>query len=97
MHLSVQDKPPELSVVVPLFNEEENVVELHRRLTAVLGALGGAYEIVLVDDGSRDATPRLIDDLARRDPHLSVVHLSRTPGTSPPFRPASTTRGAVRS
>ena len=69
-----------VSVVVPLFNEEENVPELHRRLTASLGPLGVPYEIVLVDDGSRDATPGMIDNLARRDPHLAVVHLSRNFG-----------------
>jgi dolichol-phosphate mannosyltransferase len=69
-----------ISVVVPLYNEEENVTELHRRLAAVLGSLGVPYEIVLVDDGSRDATPRLIDTLARRDPQLAVVYLSRNFG-----------------
>jgi dolichol-phosphate mannosyltransferase len=71
---------PDVSVVVPLFNEEEVVAALCGRLTAVLAALGRPYEIVLVDDGSRDATPERIDEARRADPHLSVVHLSRNFG-----------------
>jgi dolichol-phosphate mannosyltransferase len=77
------DDLPEVSVVVPLYNERENVAELHRRLSASLGSLGDSYEIVFVDDGSRDETPALIDDLQRRDPHLSVIHLSRNFGHQP--------------
>ncbi len=79
----VQDDPersPELSVVVPLYNEQENVDLLHRRLTAVLVALGVRYEILFVDDGSRDATADQIDNLQRGDPHLSVLNLSRNFG-----------------
>jgi glycosyltransferase involved in cell wall biosynthesis len=72
--------PPDLSVVVPLYNEEGNVAELHRRLSGALGASSATYEIVLVDDGSRDATPGVIDELAERDPHLTVLHLSRNFG-----------------
>lgn len=70
----------EISVVVPLYNEEESVGELHRRLTSVLGALGDSYEIILVDDGGRDATPRRIDDLAATDPHVVPIHFSRNFG-----------------
>jgi dolichol-phosphate mannosyltransferase len=71
---------PEISVVVPLYNEEENVSELHRRLTAALGGIGTPYEILYVNDGSRDATPRMIDALGADDPHVSVLHLSRNFG-----------------
>src|SRR5689334_481558 len=71
---------PEVSVVVPLFNEEENVAALHRRLAAALRPLGVAYEIVFVDDGSRDATPRLIDALRAGDPNLVALRLSRNFG-----------------
>ena len=60
-----KDEPPEISVVVPLYNEQENVGELYRRLTRVLRALGVPYEIVFVNDGSRDATPALIDGCTR--------------------------------
>jgi dolichol-phosphate mannosyltransferase len=71
---------PEVSVVVPLYNEQENLPELHRRLTAALGALGCSYELVLVDDGSRDATPHLLRELRRRDGHVTAVFLSRNFG-----------------
>ncbi|HEY1381737.1 MAG TPA: glycosyltransferase family 2 protein [Gemmataceae bacterium] len=72
-----------MSVVVPLFNEEENLAALHGRLTAVLEKLGRPYEIVFIDDGSRDSTPELIDAAHQTDPHLSVVHLSRNFGHQP--------------
>jgi dolichol-phosphate mannosyltransferase len=74
---------PELSVVVPLFNEQENIAELHRRLTRSIAALGIGYELIFVNDGSRDATPKMMDDLASRDPHVATVHLSRNFGHQP--------------
>jgi len=74
---------PTLSAVVPLFNEQESLAELHHRLTAVLTATGLPYEIVLVDDGARDRTPEMIDELAARDQHVVAVHLSRNFGHQP--------------
>lgn len=71
---------PDLSVVVPLYNEMENIAELHRRLAEAIGAMGISHELVFVNDGSRDETPRLMDEAARRDPHLTLVHLSRNFG-----------------
>jgi dolichol-phosphate mannosyltransferase len=74
---------PQTSVVVPLFNEQENLPELHRRLTRSLAGLEGDYEVIFVNDGSRDATPDLLDDLAQSDPRLTVLHLSRNFGHQP--------------
>jgi len=74
---------PALSVVAPLFDEEENLPELHRRLTEALAATGLEYEIVLVDDGSTDRTPGLIDELAARDGRVVGLHLSRNFGHQP--------------
>jgi polyisoprenyl-phosphate glycosyltransferase len=74
---------PHLSIVVPLYNEQENALELHRRLTNALAALGRSYEIVFVNDGSRDRTADIINELARRDSHVVVVHLSRNFGHQP--------------
>ena len=71
---------PELSVVIPLYNEQENLPDLHRRLTESLTALGVSYEVVLVNDGSRDATPRLMEELQERDGRVAAVHLSRNFG-----------------
>ncbi len=72
-----------LSIVVPLYNEAANVEELLRRLRAVVGGLTtppAAWELILVDDGSRDATlPKLLD-AAAADPHLRIISLSRNFG-----------------
>jgi polyisoprenyl-phosphate glycosyltransferase len=68
-----------LSVVVPIFNEEGTVGELHARLTAAVAELD-SYELVLVDDGSTDASWELLTALAAEDPHLRLVRLSRNFG-----------------
>lgn len=70
----------ELSAVVPIFNEEAGIAELHRRLRGVLQGLGVAYEMVLVNDGSRDGSAGLLDDLARTDPTVRAIHFSRNFG-----------------
>jgi dolichol-phosphate mannosyltransferase len=67
-------------VVAPLYNEHENVEALYRRASAALDAIGLGYELLLVDDGSRDATPEMIEDLRRRDPRVVVLRLSRNFG-----------------
>ena len=72
---------PLVSVVVPCCNEEECMGELYRRLSTVCRAnCGEDYEIVLVDDGSRDNTWELMDHLAREDCHIVAVRLSRNHG-----------------
>lgn len=71
-----------LSVVVPLYNEVENTPLLVRRLTNVLGSLGQSYEIVLVDDGSRDGTREELRRLVRQIPHLKIILLRRNFGQS---------------
>ncbi|MEM9145487.1 MAG: glycosyltransferase family 2 protein [Pseudomonadota bacterium] len=69
-----------ISVVVPCFNEEESLPGLHARLTAVCRTLGLAYEIVLVDDGSRDGTWAEISARAETDPCLRGIRLARNHG-----------------
>lgn len=70
-----------LSVVVPCYNEEEGVRELHRRVTAVCQAcVGNAYELVLVNDGSSDATWKLMCELSEFDKNVVAVNLSRNHG-----------------
>jgi polyisoprenyl-phosphate glycosyltransferase len=61
------DSSPVISVVVPFYNEEDNVHELHRRLDRALRSLGVPYEILFVDDGSRDETPARMDALRATD------------------------------
>lgn len=70
----------ELGVVVPLFNEEGNVGTLHDRLTKALIGVGLAYEVVFVDDGSRDGTANRLQEIASNDRAVSVVRLSRNFG-----------------
>ena len=70
-----------LSIVVPCFNEEACLPALHARLTkAAREAAGGDYEIVLVNDGSRDRTWPIMQQLAADDPHLVAINLSRNHG-----------------
>jgi len=70
-----------LSIVVPCYNEEGCLGELHARLTkAAASVAGDAYEIVLINDGSRDRTWAIMQELAASDPHLVAINLSRNHG-----------------
>ncbi len=71
---------PAVSVVVPLFNEEENIRSLWRELRSAFESTRLDYEVLLVDDGSQDATPDLLDALHDHHPHVVVVRLSRNFG-----------------
>jgi undecaprenyl-phosphate 4-deoxy-4-formamido-L-arabinose transferase len=71
---------PYLSVVIPVYNEEANLPELLDRLTGTLVPLGRPYEIVLVNDGSRDRSLPLLRAAAALDPHLVVVDFNRNYG-----------------
>ena len=71
---------PWLSVVVPVFNEEENLAELHRRLSVALGSLDRTYELLLVNDGSRDRSLELLRELAAADPRVVVIDFNRNYG-----------------
>jgi polyisoprenyl-phosphate glycosyltransferase len=68
-----------LSVVAPCFNEADNLLEFHRRVSAVCTGLG-AWELILVNDGSTDTTFDLIRDLVRHDPHVIGINLARNYG-----------------
>lgn len=74
--------PPEirLSVVVPAYNEQDVLAEFHRRLMPVLDAVGLAWEVVYVNDGSRDGTISVLTALADSDAHVVVLDLSRNFG-----------------
>ena len=75
-----RESDPCFSVVVPLFDEESNVRTIHARLVAALEGAGESFELVFVDDGSRDSTPRLLEAIRRSDPRVAVVGLSRNFG-----------------
>ena len=71
---------PDVSVVVPVFNEAENLPRLQERLTAALGGLGRSYDVWYVDDGSTDGSLDLLRQMARQDPHVGVIELTRNFG-----------------
>jgi len=71
---------PKFSIVVPLHNEQENVTDLYDRLKAVMEINGESFEIVLVDDGSRDRTFALLREIAAVDSRVTVVKLRRNFG-----------------
>lgn len=78
--LNGQPETPDLSIVVPAFNEEENLETLYARLVAALDPLGLRYEIIFVNDGSRDRTLPILRALAAADPRVVVVDLARNFG-----------------
>lgn len=90
MHVRIEDRPvgraarakrtPDLSVVVPMFNEARNIDAFFGRLLAVLDSLAMSYEVICVDDGSSDDTRERILVLAQRLPSVKLIGLSRNFG-----------------
>lgn len=76
----VRDEKPELSIFLPVYNEEENLPPLHAKLEAALQALGRTSEIIYVDDGSTDGSLHILRALAQRDRRVRVVALKRNYG-----------------
>ena len=72
--------PIEISVVVPLYNEEENLRKLHEELTESLVKLGRPYEIIFINDGSTDGSVAILDELSFSDPSVEAVFLRRNFG-----------------
>ena len=72
--------PPLLSVVVPVFNEEQALPELHERLWAALGEIPGEAEVVFVDDGSTDRSAGIVEEWAASEDEVVLVQLSRNFG-----------------
>jgi glycosyltransferase involved in cell wall biosynthesis len=71
----------DLSVLVPVYNEADNLAPLHGELDEVLGKMGLAYEIIFVDDGSSDGSAARLDEIQKRDPeHVRVAFLRRNCG-----------------
>jgi glycosyltransferase involved in cell wall biosynthesis len=69
-----------LSVVVPIFNEEENIIPLYRQLKNVLEGLRARYEAIYVDDGSRDGSSEVLQRLARHDKGIKVIQFRKNFG-----------------
>jgi len=76
---------PEVSVVIPMRNEAASVPDLYRELTTALEGFGRLYEIVAIDDGSRDDTFRLLAGIHRRDPRWRIIRFRRNFGQTAAF------------
>jgi glycosyltransferase involved in cell wall biosynthesis len=76
----LSDALPSLSIVIPLYDEEENVLPLVREIGGVIDGLGRSAEIVVVDDGSRDASFARLIEVQREEPRLRIVRLRRNYG-----------------
>jgi len=76
---------PDLSVVVPLRDEERNVLPLHEQLTAAIASINVPYELILVDDGSDDDTFTRLTEAYARDPHVRVIQFTRNFGQTAAF------------
>jgi dolichol-phosphate mannosyltransferase len=72
--------PVTFSVIAPVYDEEDSLPLFHYRVTAVMERLGEPFELLLVDDGSRDASPARMRALVARDPRVRVLRLSRNFG-----------------
>jgi glycosyltransferase involved in cell wall biosynthesis len=75
-------EPVRYSVVVPLFNEKDNILPLYHALLETLEALGSPFELVLVDDGSKDGSDAVLRELALQDGRVTVVSLRKNSGKS---------------
>jgi undecaprenyl-phosphate 4-deoxy-4-formamido-L-arabinose transferase len=80
---AVEEPLPEISLVVPVFNEEATLEEVCRRATATLEELGRPFEVIVVDDGSRDGTWAVVERLAASDARLRAVRFKRNFGQHP--------------
>lgn len=75
-----RSREPEISIVVPVLDEEGSLAELHQELSAVLEAYGKSYEILFVDDGSIDASFALLKSIHHRDDHVRVIRFRKNFG-----------------
>jgi glycosyltransferase involved in cell wall biosynthesis len=76
-------EPPDVSVFLPVFNEEPNLLPLHEKLDRALAQLGRSAEIIYVDDGSSDDSLKILRQIAARDPRVRVIALRRNYGQTP--------------
>jgi dolichol-phosphate mannosyltransferase len=76
----VPARPPEISIFLPVYNEEPNLLPLHAKLDLALKALGRTSEIIYVDDGSTDGSLKILRELARLDRRVRVVAFKRNYG-----------------
>jgi dolichol-phosphate mannosyltransferase len=76
---------PYLSLVIPAYNEQENIAALLERVGAALAQTGQPFEVLIIDDGSTDSTPKLLNDAMVRLPWLRVLRLQKNSGQTAAF------------
>src|SRR5438105_11158822 len=76
---------PDLSVVIPIYNDSENLDQLYRELTETLERWGHPYEIIAIDDGSTDKSFEILQGLHARDPRVRVIQFRRNFGQTAAF------------
>jgi glycosyltransferase involved in cell wall biosynthesis len=69
-----------ISVIIPVFNEEENILPLYERLTSVLERVGKDYEVIFIDDGSSDETLSILKPICKKDRRIKFISFSRNYG-----------------
>ena len=74
---------PVLSVIVPVYNEEEVIAESYKRLKAAVAAIGESYELIFINDGSRDKTPQMLAEICEQDDCVRFINFSRNFGHQP--------------
>ena len=72
--------PNSLSIVIPVYNERDNLIPLTQKILKVMKSLKKSWELILVDDGSTDNGSKLITKIAKEDPHIKAVYLTRNFG-----------------
>lgn len=77
--------PPEISLVIPIYNEAPNIEALYGEVTAALDGWGRSYEVLLIDDGSSDGSTELLARLPARDPRFRVIRFRKNFGQTPAF------------
>lgn len=78
----MDDHTPYLSILIPLYNELESIPEMYAQVSEACVKIGRPYEILWIDDGSRDGSGAALDELVAKDPHVRVVHFRRNFGKS---------------
>jgi len=89
------ESPIRYSIVVPFYNEQENIPDLYMKLTDVMDSIGEPYEMVFVDDGSNDSSYKVLSEIYEHDRRVNVVRLRRNFGQTPALKADSILRGAT--
>src|ERR1700682_4819226 len=80
------EAPIRYSIVIPFFNEQESIPQLYMKLTEVMDSIGEPYEMVFVDDGSKDNSYKVLSDIYEHDRRVNVVRLRRNFGQTPALK-----------